>query len=1126
MKKLLLLSPILYLFSFVPIMGQGNGNDQPMPENGVVSLPEIVKPSPTAYELGKFGEIPVGMFNGTASVSIPLYNYSTKNLSVPITLSYSNSGIRVDQISSWVGLGWNLNAGGVITRTVKDEPDPIGYERESYDEAMESPGFLENPNVLEYLYSIGGGGADSQHDMYNFNFFGYTGQFIMDGYGTPYLLTHNSPLRIEPYRENYKAAFKITTPDGVIFDFNSQEETRVKDPECDLVWGGDVGDPIPSNEVGPRHETSWYITSITHPMGDRIEFIYESNAYVYYPGISETYTRNQDVLNTEGACGSCPSDNANRCKSQTFIYGLKLKEIKSSNPINGSVVFNANLTHPSIAGYEMLQNITVLNNKGVAIDYFDLGYSFTNNDRVFLDKVTFKDPSQEYTMDYIQKESFPKRLTLGQDYWGYYNGQDNNQFLVPKINNEFWQNFGGNREPSSAHTKIGLLKRINYPTKGYNEFTYEPNDYFGTKRTYTKNTMVLSTTTEQVFNATENLQLGSDYHDTPAYSTMIRVVPNLEFGSGGFGSGTPIAQEAEIRIIDLQDNSEAYSFIASTSEPIHKRIRLQKNHDYRLEVQKFGTSNFVATLTYYTEQVTQENIVGAGMRIKKVNAIDPVRNESITKHYYYQDKMDNQRSSGSEGNKMDFVTESMIRLDCDPGDSSMGSCFAQDCFFFNLSSSSNGFPTDLRGNSIYYARVMVSLGGPNYELGAEEHEYILNRLSTTDMIYGTGQYLQIGLNNQDAANNGMEWRTAIYKQTGTNANGLILQYEKENTYLEDPNFHFEIPSYVAKKVYTHKCFVYNFPSGNQFHTCRAEDVINPDHPCYGLDVDETVDYWAPIWNLEILRKYDVSERYYLSETLEKSYDENGQNPKEVITEYYYDNPKHLQVTRTLTQDSKGDTLMTKVYYPDDVDDITALTSSEKSTIERLNHLNQHRVALPIQTESYQNGELLSRQLTTYSPWGVLGKIIVPGRQIAQKGPDGDLITQVSYSYYDDKGNPRSVYRPNGMQITYLWGYGQKYPVAKIENLAYPETVGVVDMDILNDPESDEQLSAELNKLRSQFPNAMVTTYTFDPGIGMTSMTDPRGQTTYYEYNEYNRLEKVRDNDRFLLQEYQYHYKNE
>jgi len=43
---------------------------------------------------------------------------------------------------------------------------------------------------------------------------------------------------------------------------------------------------------------------------------------------------------------------------------------------------------------------------------------------------------------------------------------------------------------------------------------------------------------------------------------------------------------------------------------------------------------------------------------------------------------------------------------------------------------------------------------------------------------------------------------------------------------------------------------------------------------------------------------------------------------------------------------------------------------------------------------------------------------------------------------------------------------------------------------------------------------------------MTVMTDPRGRTTTYEYDDFGRLEIVKDHEGKLLEEYQYHYKGE
>ena len=80
---------------------------------------KILPPSPNTASLGKYGEVPVGLYTGIPQISIPLTSIQDGSLSVPISLSYHAGGVRVEEIASWVGLGWSLNAGGVITRQVR-----------------------------------------------------------------------------------------------------------------------------------------------------------------------------------------------------------------------------------------------------------------------------------------------------------------------------------------------------------------------------------------------------------------------------------------------------------------------------------------------------------------------------------------------------------------------------------------------------------------------------------------------------------------------------------------------------------------------------------------------------------------------------------------------------------------------------------------------------------------------------------------------------------------------------------------------------------------------------------------------------------------------------------------------
>ena len=82
--------------------------------------------SPEAARLIEDIEIPVSTYTGTAEVAIPIWSFNQQGLSQSMTLSYRTGGIKVNQVASSVGIGWNLQAQPMITRKVNGLPDEIG----------------------------------------------------------------------------------------------------------------------------------------------------------------------------------------------------------------------------------------------------------------------------------------------------------------------------------------------------------------------------------------------------------------------------------------------------------------------------------------------------------------------------------------------------------------------------------------------------------------------------------------------------------------------------------------------------------------------------------------------------------------------------------------------------------------------------------------------------------------------------------------------------------------------------------------------------------------------------------------------------------------------------------------
>jgi len=57
-------------------------------------------------------------------------------------------------------------------------------------------------------------------------------------------------------------------------------------------------------------------------------------------------------------------------------------------------------------------------------------------------------------------------------------------------------------------------------------------------------------------------------------------------------------------------------------------------------------------------------------------------------------------------------------------------------------------------------------------------------------------------------------------------------------------------------------------------------------------------------------------------------------------------------------------------------------------------------------------------------------------------------------------------------------------------------------------------------------DAQMTTYTYDPLVGMTSSTDAKSETTYYEYDPFQRLMNIKDKDGNIIKHYDYNYQGQ
>jgi YD repeat-containing protein len=513
--------------------------------NKSFSQSTIVPPSPNAMKMTEyFGQRP-NMYTGTANVSVPLYTIDFDGWKLPLSISYNATGIRPNEEAGEVGLGWALNATGVISRTIRGGDDlfqgtsfNLGYVYNTMPMTY-NLGFNWRTNPLppngSYYQYVASNRPDTQPDIFNYNFFGYSGSFVLSqkfsGPIQAIKITQDacSISYTEPSQQTVttSGSFTVITPEGYQGVFSIAERsstfsmmlnvtnTTVADSSCWLENHIDMTGF--KNQSGMfRTTTSWYLSSITSPRGQVITFTYDMNP----DGVTSPY------LSNTRSFGEVELANANPIPIQTIHEHVYLKNIHSDE-VNVDFSMDlrddirANVFYTSVASGSVFpvsappKRYTSINIKGVDSNsklnktitfrqsYFNQGFqdrvSGNQNGtelyymRSRLDRVSIDD--QEYRFYY--NNWLPPKTTSGIDHFGFYNGNKITALLPPVAASPsgflpYQAIVGGDtsymRAPESYVQrserwanfnvgKSGLLIKVKYPTRGYTTFTYEPHTY-------------------------------------------------------------------------------------------------------------------------------------------------------------------------------------------------------------------------------------------------------------------------------------------------------------------------------------------------------------------------------------------------------------------------------------------------------------------------------------------------------------------------------------------------------------------------------------------------------------------------------------------------------------------------
>lgn len=252
----------------------------------------------------------------------------------------------------------------------------------------------------------------------------------------------------------------------------------------------------------------------------------------------------------------------------------------------------------------------------------------------------------------------------------------------------------------------------------------------------------------------------------------------------------------------------------------------------------------------------------------------------------------------------------------------------------------------------------------------------------------------------------------------------------------------------------------------------------------------------------------------LIQETETTYDANGSSGLTKTTKYSYNDRKQTKEIKTLMND--GQTWHCKRFlYPNDFISDTIYTKM----------VNRNIIAPIVQQEEVTispGNKVTNISKEKYNYCIINNRPAIDNYQ-SSKGT-GALQTRIRYDNYDKKGNPLHITIDDKEEVIYLWGYNYQYIVAEIKNATMGQIKNIIG-DIDEFEAADIPDASMFYQLRTQLKNALVRTFAFDLFVGKTSETDAKNVTTYFEYDQQNRLKYTRDYLGNIMEGYLYNYSN-
>lgn len=1115
---------------------------------------EYSSKSPDVAAIQKMIDVPISPFSGAANINIPLYTIKSRSLSLPISMQYTGgNGIKVDDRGGAVGLGWTFLAGGSITRVVRgNEDEGLRVQRKTHKivRPIDTPPYTETvyrwsterDSLATTDYQYGGfyvdgvqgspgdgsdfysflsehnaevqttnplpptshnrfynGLVDTEPDMFYFNFGEYSGKFVFNGDKTAMLLPYNADLKVTPilkdsldytvnsgtypdtsfYRQFFFESFKISTPDGKDYYFGENSQSRLAVPYS----------------LKPNMYSGWYLTRVV----DRINL---DTIYIEYAGaLQSTYfsKRSQKFVKPSYLFGCQNQDGLNQItQGEAILYFSKIKSA------NEEIEFFYS---------SKLDSFRVLDRQTRSLyRKIQFSYGAFNSMKLKLEGIIERDlvtkKYSPYTFSYY--DTTGTNSNKAQDFWGYYNGINNSRLMMGYSDSCL----GADRMPKWPAMKREVLTVINNPTGGRTELDYEPHTaYTGRNLSNGISEGDAYFVNHGDFNLTNNLIGG----------LRVKTVKNYD----------PITKDTLTKVysyLRFQDgNSSGHLYIPPS---------------LRVDPSSF-VCDPVGSPTYYMS--THNMYIGS----------------DANQHVSYRNVTVKEIKNGADNGRIEYEYYDDTNTDS--------------CFYSNAKTDTTNAP--ITGPYDIYPSWQFKRLPENFLAGREKQKRVYN---------SAGQLLQ---------NEKSIYKSVVYP---VYQRGIVLNS-------------------IFKKDMCNSNYISNIGSGmgttsTCFYMDGQLDIVYDDN-CSMMGNVGVRPILPPHYTYYFMYNYRYAKMsIQLSKQIKETYTDKGAVSVDTVS-YLYENTDHVNLTSTISRNSRNEVLKQKTFYAWDFSNV----NSGDSTIY---FMKKAFINIPVASFNYKGSNVFSGGYRQYKwksradstvflpfeefallagPAGVAPATLNIGSSYPQafNFPSGNFLKVATYKYNPDN-TISYVIKKGNEKISLLWDYNRSFVVAQtagadssdiaftsfetsnngswtVAGVARNTTSSVtgkqsyvlsngnitksglsasksyivsywssstaatiasttaVSGDLKNGwryyehklPAAATSVtisgSVTIDELRLHPVGAQMSTYTFNPVVGMTSSTTPDNKNSYYEYDGSGKLRFVRDADRNIIKAADYFY---